>query len=67
MNKIKIIFIWAVLLSPFLALFTLVQLTALGVFGDLLHQVRLQLHIPICKELNVLAQNSPPGIDFRSL
>ena len=35
MNKIKIIFIWAVLLSPFLALFTLVQLTALGVFGDL--------------------------------
>ena len=35
MNKIKIIFVWAVLLSPFLALFTLVQLTALGVFGDL--------------------------------
>ena len=35
MNKIKIIFIWAVLLSPFLALFTLIQLTALGAFGDL--------------------------------
>ena len=35
MNKIKIIFIWAILLSPFLALFTLIQLTALGVFGAL--------------------------------
>ena len=35
MNKIKIIFIWAVLLSPFLALFTLIQLTSLGVFGAL--------------------------------
>ena len=35
MSKIKIISLWLVVISPFLGLFLLVQLTAIGVFGDL--------------------------------
>ncbi len=35
MNKFKIISLWLIVISPFLGLFLLVQLTAIGVFGDL--------------------------------
>jgi len=35
MSRIKIILIWLIITSPFLVLFTLVQLTALDVFGEL--------------------------------
>ena len=35
MRKIKIIFIWLAITSPFTVLFVLVRLTALGFFGDL--------------------------------
>ncbi len=35
MNKIKIIFIWMVITSPFLVLFTLVQLASFGFLGPL--------------------------------
>ena len=35
MSRLKKFFLWGVVLSPFLALFLLVQLTSFGVFGDL--------------------------------
>ena len=35
MNRFKIILIWLIITSPFLVLFTLVQLTSLGLFGEL--------------------------------
>ena len=35
MSKFKIISLWLIILSPFLGLFFLVQLTAIGVLGDL--------------------------------
>ena len=35
MNKIKIIFIWLFVTSPFLILFFLVQLASFGYFGEL--------------------------------
>ena len=35
MSRFKIILIWLIFTSPFLALFTLVQLTSLGIFGEL--------------------------------
>ena len=35
MSRFKIILIWLIIASPFLVLFTLVQLTSLGVFGEL--------------------------------
>ncbi|MDC0204862.1 transglycosylase domain-containing protein, partial [Flavobacteriales bacterium] len=35
MSRLKIILIWLIITSPFLVLFTLVQLTSLGVFGEL--------------------------------
>ena len=35
MNKFKTISLWLIVISPFLGLFLLVQLTAMGVFGDL--------------------------------
>lgn len=35
MNKVKIIILWLFILSPFIGLFSLVQLTTIGVFGEL--------------------------------
>jgi penicillin-binding protein 1A len=35
MSRVKIILIWLIVTSPFLGLFSLVQLTSYGVFGDL--------------------------------
>ena len=35
MSRFKIILIWLIFTSPFLVLFTLVQLTSLGIFGEL--------------------------------
>ena len=35
MSRFKIILIWLIFSSPFLVLFTLVQLTSLGIFGEL--------------------------------
>ena len=35
MSKFKIISLWLIIISPFLGLFFLVQLTAIGVLGDL--------------------------------
>ena len=35
MRRFKIILIWSIIISPFLVLFTLVQLTSLGVFGEI--------------------------------
>ena len=35
MNKFKIISLWLIVLSPFIGLFLLVNLTSIGVFGDL--------------------------------
>ena len=35
MTKFRKAILWLVIISPFLVLFTLVQLTSLGVFGEL--------------------------------
>jgi len=35
MSKVKIIALWTIVISPFLGLFLLVNLTSMGVFGDL--------------------------------
>ena len=35
MNRLKIISLWLIVISPFIGLFLLVNLTSMGVFGDL--------------------------------
>ena len=42
MNRKKKFLLWVLVLSPFIVLFTLVQITAIGVFGDLPTFVQLE-------------------------